>query len=444
MNIPILVICYNNHEYVENTMNQIRLINKEYYNNIQIVDNCSTCPDTIHFLKNVSCKVIYNESNNGPRINLNSNAHIYNSLPDKFIFTDPDLGFNPKLPFNFIEVLSDLSDKYNASRIGFALDISDPDKMFQTEYAQTKNIYDWEKQYWEEKVEDTNYELYLAAIDTTFGLLNKKKCNCDDIHIRVAGDFTAKHLPWYKDNKILNTYKNYKACKKTTYISTTSQVILHHIDNTFIKINKNNEFFFIEKNQTNENLPFWENLYSDWKNETFAIFDKFLDKNKTFIDIGGWIGTTCMYGSRYSKHVYAIEADKKSFDDMVVNCKHNCDVDNHTLINKTIYNIDDVEINSISSKKNVSTSVRTITLQSIIDNNNINPKDISLIKVDIDGGEEAILNDLFKFHETFTTPMYLSFHYDCWKDKNLDRFGFLSDTIKQNIEKNPFISILFE
>ncbi len=66
MYIPIIIICYNNYKYVKNTLLQILKINKEYYNNIIILNNASTCIDTINFLKNVDVKVINNKNNNGP------------------------------------------------------------------------------------------------------------------------------------------------------------------------------------------------------------------------------------------------------------------------------------------------------------------------------------------------------------------------------------------
>lgn len=47
MDIPILVICYNNYKYVKNTLEQIKKINSEYYKNIQIVNNSSNCLETI-------------------------------------------------------------------------------------------------------------------------------------------------------------------------------------------------------------------------------------------------------------------------------------------------------------------------------------------------------------------------------------------------------------
>ena len=86
--------------------------------------------------------------------------------------------------------------------------------------------------------------------------------------------------------------------------------------------------------------------------------------------------------------------------------------------------------------------VDTITLESIITNYQINPSEIGLIKVDIEGGEENILNDLNDIYTKYKIPIYVSFHLTWWNDKNLDRFEWLSDTIKNQIQADPFGSIL--
>lgn len=120
MTVPILVICYNNYKYVNNFIKQIKEINLEYYKNIQIIDNVSMCVETKEFLKGVDVKVVYNETNGGPRI-----SPIHNILPETFILSDPDLKLNSKMPSNFVDVMLELSNKYKTNKIGFALDISD-------------------------------------------------------------------------------------------------------------------------------------------------------------------------------------------------------------------------------------------------------------------------------------------------------------------------------
>jgi FkbM family methyltransferase len=445
MNIPIVIICYNNYRYVENTLKQILNINKEYYKNIIIVNNKSTCLDTINYLNSVDVNVINNINNAGPWIDNFRNKHIYDILPSKFILTDPDLEFNENIPSNFIEILEELSDKYQRS-IGFALDISDNDKFYKDIIPPFNvSIYDGEKGHWHNRIDDDTYELYIAPIDTTFNLINK---NLYSQKIRIAGNFTAKHLPWYIEDKIyINVYEKYLAYINILELSTTSRIIIKYINDNYLKINKNNEFFLIKNDVNNLNLSFWKNTYTLWDKDKFEVFDKYLSKDKIFIDIGGWIGTTAMYGSRKSKHVYSIEADNLSFNDMETNMKANC-VNNYTLINKAIFNIDNMKIKFGKNMHLENSSkyylTETITLNSIIKNFEINVNDISLINVNIAGGEENILDDLYDMHIKYGVSLYIKFHYSCWNDKNLDRFAFLSEDTKNNIISNPFISMTFQ
>jgi len=223
-NIPIVIICFNNYKYVRNTIVQLKSLN--ILNDIIILDNKSDDSDTIEYLSQLEdVTVIWNETNNGPRITLDCNVNVYNILPDKFILTDPDLQFNTKLPYNFTDILAELSDKYNCYKIGFALDISDFDKMYQYDnYIFGMNIYDWEKRHWGIKIDDKNYDLYIADVDTTFCLTNKN--NILGNYIRVAGDFTAKHLPWYVEDVFYNISSKIKMfTKDINTISTTFNMV---------------------------------------------------------------------------------------------------------------------------------------------------------------------------------------------------------------------------
>ncbi len=455
MKIPIIIISYNNYKYVDNTINQLLKVNIDLQSDIRVLDNKSTCKETIQYLKLCKCDVIYSDKNDGPWINEYRNSNLYHSLPDKFILTDPDLEYNTSLPYNFVNVLVELSDKYNTEKVGLALCISDYDKMFNSIYTNNKTIYEHEIQFWEKKIDDI-YELYEAAIDTTFCLVNKKGVNHK--HIRIAGDFTAKHLPWYKHNNIYNIYENYELCSKMSNISTTSSKIIRYIDENFLKVQKNDIHFYIKK-KDDPNFNFWKNIYSNWESDTFEVFDKFLDTSKVFIDIGAWVGTTCIYASRKSKHIYAVDADIESYKFLENNCNNNCN--NYTIMNKAIYGVDNIDItfgknqHLQDSKLNDSTSqicidnidncyyIKTIRIQTLIETYNIKYNDISLIKVDIEGGEEFILNDLYDIYSTYNIPMFISFHYSWWKDTNLDRFSFLTEEQKRKIIREPFISLLF-
>lgn len=227
--IPIIIVSFNNYKYIDNTIQQLRKVNEEYLASIYIMDNCSTCEETVDYLKNSPCKVIYNKENKGPWVNSSINSHIYNQMPDEFILTDADLQLHPNLPKNFVEILSELSNQYKCFKIGFALDISDYDKMFQTDYVclaenyKNLTIYEWESRFWENKINDETYELYAGDIDTTFCLINKKY-EQNTLSLRIAGDFVAKHLPWYVDNPILNPQELDTLYSYDSSISTTANM----------------------------------------------------------------------------------------------------------------------------------------------------------------------------------------------------------------------------
>lgn len=423
MNTPIVIICYNNYKYVDNTLKQIASINKDYYTNIIILNNMSTCSDTIAYLHNVDVKVINNVGNFGPWITPTNNRQIYDLLPDKYIITDPDLKFNPNIPSNFIEILASLSDKYKTSKIGFALDITDHEKFYPTtEYMTNLSIREWESQFWENKINDDTceYEIYKADIDTTFCLMNKVNIEAGiDLQIRVAGNFTAKHIPWYIENEVYNVYNNYMSNTNTTHISTISRIVLPYINANYLGIHKNNELFFVKKDDTKPYLAFWRDIYGGWKKELFDLFDNYLSKEKVFIDIGTWITPTAMYGARKAKHTYAIATNVVDADGLCADMKANC-------VNYTVIARNDTSIEAILTEYA------------------INGADISLINVDIGGDEENILNELYDIHSKYNVPLLICIYYNVWKDKNLDRFPYLSENSKLDIANTQEpISIFF-
>lgn len=405
MNIPIVIICYNNYRYVANTLAQIAKINKDYYANIIILNNASTCPETIAYLKNLDVSIINNVGNLGPWITHMNNRHIYDLLPDKYIITDPDLKLNEKIPCNFIEILANLSDTYKTSKIGFALDISDHEQFHTTkEYMANQTIREWETQFWKKKIDaDAAYELYDADIDTTFCLMNKTNIMMGyDNKIRVAGDFTAKHIPWYIENEVYNLYDSYILNTNTTHISTISRIVKPYVENNYLRVHKNDEYFWISKRTNN---PFWKDIYGDWKKEMFEVFDRYLSKDKVFIDIGTWITPTAMYGSRKSKHIYAITTDTEIAEFATKDMKENCEK-NYTFLDYATTNIETIVADAA---------------------------DVSLINVDIGGEEENRLDELYDICVRHDIPLYICFHYHVWKDKNLDRFHYLTEDDKNNI-----------
>ena len=186
--------------------------------NIHILDNNSTYPPIIEYLKSIESSI------NIHRFEINYGHSVVTKIPSlinssMYIITDPDLTLNANLPQTFINDLVHISNKYQVHKVGFALDNINN---IRSDISFAGKIpSEWESQFWKHPIPDINYTLYNAQIDTTFCLINNRFMNNN--HIRVAGNFTCIHRPWlinwkdelpadeleyYKRNNISSTWIN--------------------------------------------------------------------------------------------------------------------------------------------------------------------------------------------------------------------------------------------
>lgn len=198
--IPIVIISWNCLTFIKSFVQQIERLP----NPIIILDNNSTYP-ALHE------HYTYLERTLGSKITIkrlkkNHGHNVYkklkHKLPKTFILSDPDLKLNPLMPHNVSQVLYSISNKYQKFKVGLSLDISDSDQFYQMKnYYRGLTIKEAEEPHWVSRIDDSDYEMYHADIDTTFTLINWKFYNKKNKYnnIRIAGNFTAKHLPWYKD-----------------------------------------------------------------------------------------------------------------------------------------------------------------------------------------------------------------------------------------------------
>jgi hypothetical protein len=186
--IHVFILAYNNPTHVKAMVEQVRALTEEY----TVVDNASTFQPMKDYLETIEPHVLRMDKNYGHSVYYQ--PEVWSRAGEKFILTDPDLVFNAAMPPNVIQVLADLSDQYGVNKVGLALDITGPiRKDFRLKTGET--IVDWESQFWTKRIPHDTYELYEAALDTTFCVFNKRISGYSAI--RIAGDFTCKHRPWY-------------------------------------------------------------------------------------------------------------------------------------------------------------------------------------------------------------------------------------------------------
>lgn len=190
------------------------------------------------------------------------------------------------------------------------------------------------------------------------------------------------------------------------------------------------------------------NIFSNenWERDTFDTFNQVKDPTKIALDIGGWIGSTAIWLSKHFEKVVVVEADKNAIVALKNNLKTNS-CDNVDLFENVIYNKsqktlffgynphtssqlgDSTSSSKTNSKNSSDYIVEAITLESLISNY---PKEkISFLKIDIEGGEEHIMEDLFELGALYKWKVWLSFHYGWWENKDLNRFENLFKTIKK-------------
>lgn len=218
-------------------------------------------------------------------------------------------------------------------------------------------------------------------------------------------------------------------------------------------------FIFNEENNKKIHNFHWlvDSLKSQiWEPFTFETFNRLKDNNKVAIDIGGWIGPTTIYLSKIFKEVITIEADNVAFESLSENIKDNF-CDNVTLYNRAFHNSKTNNvlfgINSFKFEPTFGSSTSQTKLQSdddtdyLIDTINIfdiikdiDPNSIGLIKVDIEGGDEDVFEELITVGSKYGWKIWISFHYEWWRDKNVNRFEHLIPLIKKLTRDNIEIS----
>lgn len=188
--IPVYIIGYNNLTYVRHMVDQL----SAFTTDITVIDNKSTYPALLNYYEHdYAFKLWKQHSNHGHRVAYRFDA----AFPDAYVITDPDLELHPDTPKDFIQQLLTIAKRISRRKIGLALAVHDRAQFIHVPggYTGCPTIYDWERRFWVNRFPDPDYELYEADVDTTFALHYRHGAGHHPM--RIAGNFTCRHLPWY-------------------------------------------------------------------------------------------------------------------------------------------------------------------------------------------------------------------------------------------------------
>lgn len=198
--IPIII---NNFNRLSSTRNMYEFLRDRGFTNITILDNNSTYPPLMEWYSTLKEKELVRFQSNIGAYCLFDSGYLKNITSEYVVYSDSDIELNALMPDNFLEVMKEKLLVYNQQKIGLALRIDDvPQNCYRNCFTGT---IDHEKQFWVNRLE---MDLYRAMVDTTFCLL-RNPVHHDLQALRIAGNFTARHLPWYSEYSSLNEEEKY-------------------------------------------------------------------------------------------------------------------------------------------------------------------------------------------------------------------------------------------
>ena len=253
-----------------------------------------------------------------------------------------------------------------------------------------------------------------------------------------------------------------------------------------MEISKNNHIFNVSGDYSES--WFSNNKLDSWEQDTFYILEHYKNKeNGVYIDIGAWIGPTVLYAANIFNKVIALEPDTVALERLEQNLKVN-NFTNISVVKKglsdnngkskfggngplgnsestlLVSNVDYSSWEGRHSKEDRESNIieiETITIETLLYEKKILPEEISLIKMDIEGGELILIPYLKKFllehkpkfyislHACFLKPVHIELILDILFDIYEKCYIFYGPDSKRLITKNDiikhnFASIVFE
>lgn len=171
-----------------------------------------------------------------------------------------------------------------------------------------------------------------------------------------------------------------------------------------------------------KHAAFWQGVANgSWESDTFAIFERYLDREHCYLDIGAWIGPTILYGCQRSKLAYGLEPDPLAYAELEHNIELNRPVsDNVRLLNVCIAPTSgevafgsrgqggDSTSSLLFGKKKTHWTVKALSFDDFVRQYDIAA--CNFIKMDIEGGEYDILPTMTAYLQAHRPTLHLSLH----------------------------------
>lgn len=192
-------VVINNRDRLSTTRQLVEDLLERNTEEIWIIDNASTYPPLLDWYEHVPEQVRVLRYHNGGHLALWSLGVINEIKEDWVFYTDSDIELNPNMPKDYQRIMLDTAEQHGHVKIGCAIAIDDIPEHYWLRNQVLRNEHRW----WTDAVAEN---VYRADTDTTFNLNRKVD---QFASIRIAGDFTCRHKPWYVDINNLDEEEQY-------------------------------------------------------------------------------------------------------------------------------------------------------------------------------------------------------------------------------------------
>lgn len=171
-----------------------------------------------------------------------------------------------------------------------------------------------------------------------------------------------------------------------------------------------------------EPADYWGWVSNGSGREHWEMMDRFLRPEHTFVDVGAWIGSYSLYAASITKRVIAFEPDPVAFEILEKNTA-GCPIIAHNLAvtaHGGSVTLGSAVLGASTTRQNLSagSSIGEATITFDAPSTTLRKLDLPdplFIKMDVEGGEEELLQD-FEFFEKRRPIVMLELHPFWWKD----------------------------
>lgn len=175
-------------------MQLLKWLERAGHCNITLIDNASTYPPLVNFLDQSNYRTIRLRRNLGHTALWRVKELRSTIAKQWFVYTDPDVVPADTCPLNVVAVLRHRLQEfpfYLKAGLGLCLD------NIPNSYHLKQRVIKWEQHLIGKEIAPDVFE---ADVDTTFALYRPGMPYITGPSIRLQGEYSARHLPWYSDS----------------------------------------------------------------------------------------------------------------------------------------------------------------------------------------------------------------------------------------------------